>query len=831
MPKEKSTAGTGATKSAGHQTVESLSGVKRHVAETQDNSTQQEEDQPSPPKRQRVSRACDQCRNKKDRCDGVQPTCSTCTFLKRSCSYKSNPKKRGLPTGYIRTLELLWGAAFTLVPGSEDTVRNFLRTSSIQGHMAAMIKEGDSSDTFLSGWKNSMALKEMERLLTALEQSDGDPGIVDLDDDSEVGHRAIDRAAEFSELKTTYWQIPEDADFSNGSPSIPLTERTYANRPQYHDIGSQTPTERSLKGPETTDPPSISSSMNDFDLRLQLPSHAWRLFDIYFAYTHCSLPIVEKHDILRTAFYYNENPLRISCNTQGSGSHASLWAILTLASLQNQYASSNAESGDRQDSRSSDKLYDIARRLIPSENGNFELGHIQALLILSLVKIGHHEWAAASMLVGHAIRMSYAIGIDKRVSIKPEKSNAGNGRGRQTHVFLGCFVLDTMIASQMKRLPELPKEQITEIGFLLEDGLEEWQPWEEPSGFRLSTRVPSSSRPGPALALSTFNRLVSLSCFLNDILHWKHDQENASSQLQLIGRDMDRWLEELSRTCQVNFQEAATPLPPHVLAVHIAYESVFAAFLLHSSQYYPVKRVLIRPRYTAILRLYMETYGSAATSPLFTVFLNLACSSQSSHDSATTLYPDLQTHPEIDTVSSQLRHIWAGQRQQESVIDLDSNPYQTQTRAPHTRSGNHIAYQSNAEFGARSNPNSSDPWSRIVDHRPQSSSLETPCPSLIPESYTSQETIRWPHMAASIEDHLRSADLPTSGNSSSMMASSSSFPLRDSDSRYRPPLPSSDNNINTFGTELNDYGPEQPRIAPDLDTLFDELASLDGGEK
>ncbi|EEU38491.1 uncharacterized protein NECHADRAFT_55236, partial [Fusarium vanettenii 77-13-4] len=55
-------------------------------------------------KRKRVSRACDYCRARKHRCDGRRPACSRCSATHQPCSYGSDIKKRGLPTGYVRAL-------------------------------------------------------------------------------------------------------------------------------------------------------------------------------------------------------------------------------------------------------------------------------------------------------------------------------------------------------------------------------------------------------------------------------------------------------------------------------------------------------------------------------------------------------------------------------------------------------------------------------------------------------------------------------------------------------------------------------------------------------
>ena len=69
---------------------------------------------------------------------------------------------------------------------------------------------------------------------------------------------------------------------------------------------------------------------------------------------------------------------------------------------------------------SNTNLYDIARSLIPSEDMEFEIGHVRGLLILSLIKFGRRDWTAAWVLVGHATRISLYLGLDQRSSDKPQ---------------------------------------------------------------------------------------------------------------------------------------------------------------------------------------------------------------------------------------------------------------------------------------------------------------------------------------------------------------------------------------------------------------------------
>jgi hypothetical protein len=43
-----------------------------------------------------------------------------------------------------------------------------------------------------------------------------------------------------------------------------------------------------------------------------LPSETWHLIDVYFSYTHSWLPIIEKHDLLKTSYQYSQNRSSLS---------------------------------------------------------------------------------------------------------------------------------------------------------------------------------------------------------------------------------------------------------------------------------------------------------------------------------------------------------------------------------------------------------------------------------------------------------------------------------------------------------------------------------------
>src|SRR5689334_16192335 len=57
----------------------------------------------SVPKPKRL--ACMICRKRKLKCDGLKPSCSTCTRLGHNCAYDEVRRKSGPKRGYVKALE------------------------------------------------------------------------------------------------------------------------------------------------------------------------------------------------------------------------------------------------------------------------------------------------------------------------------------------------------------------------------------------------------------------------------------------------------------------------------------------------------------------------------------------------------------------------------------------------------------------------------------------------------------------------------------------------------------------------------------------------------
>lgn len=53
----------------------------------------------------RIAQACDRCRSKKIRCDGIRPTCTQCSNVGFECKTSDKLSRRAFPRGYTESLE------------------------------------------------------------------------------------------------------------------------------------------------------------------------------------------------------------------------------------------------------------------------------------------------------------------------------------------------------------------------------------------------------------------------------------------------------------------------------------------------------------------------------------------------------------------------------------------------------------------------------------------------------------------------------------------------------------------------------------------------------
>lgn len=557
----------------------------------------------------RVSRACDQCRSKKYKCDGSQP-CSPCSNAKQTCSYDPRFRKRGLTEGYVRGLERLLGMAISSDPNFEAIVMSIVKNAQDKLQTILSPPGGWAIDredeTLLESWKKSGIAQEMEGLIPTLELLEGtrwkkrqsnveatrpirheeagcENGAMAPSDD--VPRSSVDGMVELSGLPSI------DAPGKQSQDPACLDTRSNIVGNEYVGVGQNSPS-RTIGG-------LVSKPLHDFftvgvPVQLQqapvteqsnvsiylqsrsslpqtLPNRAGDLLDLYFTWTHCWFPIVERHDMMKLSHRYSQNFRRISADSSGGGDFAALWAILA-------YAESYAEGsihGKRVETTYNpneelQNFYEIARALVPAENVTFEIGHVQALLILALYNSRHALWSRAWILLGQAIRIAVDLGFDKPNVCAGSEIRSKN-TARHTHVFLGCFLIDTLLSARLGRKPYLRNDSMKGLGLLEEEGTEEWDSWNYPHevGRNETHQGPRS----PSFILSTFNRLIEVAGILNDILC--DDLGQIKSQVQ--SNDLYYRLSKVMAICNETYPPTWISKPiPHQALLHLVYCSTLA---------------------------------------------------------------------------------------------------------------------------------------------------------------------------------------------------------------------------------------------------------------
>nr|POF13292.1 quinic acid utilization activator [Quercus suber] len=405
-------------------------------------------DQP-PQKRSRVSRACDQCRNGRERCDGAQP-CHTCGLQRRHCSYHEQPKKRGIQPNYIRTLELTLAWLFDTFPEIESQLATVLSDHTAEVPKLITGKDPTRTETLHQVWRNGIIGRQIDQALSG---------------------------APIEEVKPV---VPEGR--VSRKPAL-IASKDGITRP----VGEGAASKGMLTRSEDAN---AEAEMTGSPTKLKLPHDAWTLVEYYWAFTHTWLPIAEKASVLQVVYSYPPNG--VSSETASSPEHAELWSIMALA------ASQLASIGRREDDPS---IRETARSLLPSEYDGTGLGYIKALLLLGLLDITNEKWLPAWLLVGSAIRLLlFNRGACKLGQFITED--------RSDHVCLAAFILESCIAEVLHSSTHIRIDNISAIGFISEQGLEEWSPWSNPFS-------EDSMNYGkvPARSCSTFNNVIRLTIY------------------------------------------------------------------------------------------------------------------------------------------------------------------------------------------------------------------------------------------------------------------------------------------------------------------------------
>ncbi|OJD28473.1 hypothetical protein ACJ73_00104 [Blastomyces percursus] len=390
----------------------------------------------------------------------------------RSIVVTDNAQHAGLPEGYVRGLEKLWALSISNIASLEERILQMLGSkeaeSSRSQWLFSLWNNERASERLHEIWKSSELYASVEEMLL-------NPGLTIF------GTLGMEEDRGGIEPERSLSDIASDSQLDDCS-------RPSCWRKFTMDIDSiSTYTTTISWQRRTKNQVSYLSQTAERNSRMKLPMQTSQLLDMYFAHTHSWFPILAKREILKASYQYIDPSFK------------------QQAPLKFNYGNEVQKPRRRRE-----RVLCGCAKPDTGERGKFEIGHVQAALLLTLVNIGFGDWTAAWILCGQATSVAIDLGFRdaSRGTQSPRQS-------KQEETFLGCFLLDTLLSARLARCPRMSSDTIHNADLLEEDGLEEWSPWVD---VFLLLKLHEGGNPcprGPLRSCSTFNRLIELSKFLH----------------------------------------------------------------------------------------------------------------------------------------------------------------------------------------------------------------------------------------------------------------------------------------------------------------------------
>ncbi|KAL2211556.1 hypothetical protein CC79DRAFT_205007 [Sarocladium strictum] len=442
-------------------------------------------------KRIRVSRACDPCRRRKERCDGGQPACQRCTAAARTCFY--NPyRKRGLRPGYVRTLEILLGLILHTFDGAEQLILAVLRhkaedTSTTIGQFGQHRPIAVVS-SLLQSWRKSSVLEEVQN----------PPDSPEAVEDEELYISRLD-----DNLTSSFNTLCGRTPSSQGWSSMPRIPPLQTRVPEMQSSAPVHPQQLHAKDLTGRNVMTLNQKLAS-GTPPHLPANWSDLIDLYDRETHNWFPVVPKYTLIRTASLQAKTEVDSNTGLSDTGDLALLWAVLAYSSCRLNATSTESSTSDHaaQSRTGAGSLHAHARHTALQDRSEYDQGYVHANLTLALLDMQDESWLSAWFWVGRAIYMANSIG-----AVPHGQSHTPTDPARRC--FLGCFVLDTLLSRRLGHRPYFQVSDLQLVTGLSDDAPEEWEPW-RPFPRREHDNPPGTSQPGHVLSIfNSFCRVTA----------------------------------------------------------------------------------------------------------------------------------------------------------------------------------------------------------------------------------------------------------------------------------------------------------------------------------
>ncbi|KAF2801517.1 uncharacterized protein BDZ99DRAFT_492508 [Mytilinidion resinicola] len=405
-----------------------------------------------PAKRNRITIACTWCRQRKSRCDGARPKCSTCTDHGYECTYLNLTPltKTSASKEYLEALESRLAALESSVGGISS------RVTRIEGSRADIVDaNASSSQSPPTHTPDLLSLQDDEGTIVETQDPTDGMGSVSFTKEEESGFFGWNTFTELHE----YWQLTGPGPSSNISFTRLIVRTTTAVLKSAASDGSPaSPSNAALQSQllhvsrplsPVSDPSKDSYSIAIGTEPSVLPqeNETVKMIERFFSTTGVLFPYIDEEAFLNTYHELTSANIR-TVRRSWLGLLNLVLAMSTSASHGNGLTASER-------SANSDVFFRRALALCEKQiRHGTSLEVVQFLLLMSQYLQGTERSIETWNVHGLTVKAAYQLGLHSRDALNQYPPLEREIRKR---TWFGCVVLDRTLSMTMGRPASIPE--------------------------------------------------------------------------------------------------------------------------------------------------------------------------------------------------------------------------------------------------------------------------------------------------------------------------------------------------------------------------------------
>ncbi|RAH44767.1 C6 transcription factor FacB/Cat8 [Aspergillus brunneoviolaceus CBS 621.78] len=447
----------------------------------------------------RIAQACDRCRSKKIRCDGVRPCCTQCANVGFECKTSDKLSRRAFPRGYTESLE-------ERVRALESEVRDLKNLLDEKDEKIDVLSRIHSFSTSSQGKANTAARSPSAPV--------------------KHGQPAIEEGV----IRVRQLPQSQDANESTVCAGVSSTQGYVDAFVNKLSDQNRLPPNFSIRA-LTAAPPSISRSRIDQTLKTAPRLVSDQLINIFFQEWAPLYPVVHRPTILKAYEQYLSGTESLRDNKHNLTQLNLIFGIAALASA----SRTNQDPSFFEDNWSP---------MLESISNDISIHTLQCYVLAQMYCMAKGDYSSLGSYRGFAVNLCHQLRLHQ--SQKRFVSNPLVAETRKK-VFWCQYVLDRFTAA-LTGLPVVLREQdikteypediddenVTETGFL-------------PTLPGETTRISSS------IALFAASRVLNKA--LEDVYPGDGDYDISLPKMRLVAEQLDEWVKGLPAHLRLEFTQ------------------------------------------------------------------------------------------------------------------------------------------------------------------------------------------------------------------------------------------------------------------------------------